>query len=70
MLARKAHLVRKRPGPLDWAECISRAAAANSIEERDAFLEMVKTRLRTAALAETTSNEIHKSTPDKLGPAD
>jgi len=38
MLARKAHLVRERPGPLGYAECISRAAAANSIEERDAFL--------------------------------
>jgi len=35
---------------------ISLAAAANSIDERDAFLEMAKTWLRNAALAEISSN--------------
>ena len=56
MFARSA-LVRGQLGALPYAECISRAAAANSKEERDAYLEKAKAWLRTAALAETTSTE-------------
>jgi hypothetical protein len=61
MLARKAHLVHERLGPLDYAECISRAAAANTKEERDTFLEMAMSLLRIAALAEapSRSSETH-----------
>jgi len=36
-------------------ECINRAAAANSLNERDAFLELAKTWLRAAFRADASA---------------